>query len=461
MHCRPKRANSQLLLWLAVCMGGGAGFFSPQTAWGVGGAGYTFGFNFQGMSGMGSTSGLNPMATPINTSNLGALKITQVDAGNLNSLVLTEDGRAFSFGENLDGKTGLGITSSVTAVATPIDTSNLGSLKVTQVSMNLRGLVLAEDGSVFSFGSNASGVTGLGTTSGDTLVATPIVTSNLGARKITQVAAGLHHSLVLAEDGSVFSFGGNTNGQTGLGTTIGDTLVATPINTSNLGALRITQVDAGGSNSLLMAEDGSVFSFGTNANGRTGQGTTIGDTLVATPIDTSYLGSLKITQLAAGSSHCLLLAEDGSVFSFGSNANGRTGLGTTIGDTLVATPIDTSYLGGLKITQVAAGRDHSLLLTEDGSVFSFGINTSGAVLGRIGSAIVAMPIDTTNLVGKVVTDISAGASYSLVVAGPRYPGDYNNNGLVDAADYVLWRKTLGRIAGRCPMTSTACSVSVA
>jgi hypothetical protein len=31
-----------------------------------------------------------------------------------------------------------------------------------------------------------------------------------------------------------------------------------------------------------------------------------------------------------------------------------------------------------------------------------------------------------------------------VTAGPILPGDYNLNGIVDANDYVLWRKTLGQ-----------------
>jgi hypothetical protein len=44
-------------------------------------------------------------------------------------------------------------------------------------------------------------------------------------------------------------------------------------------------------------------------------------------------------------------AQGGNVFSFGFNANGRTGLGTDEGNTLVATPIDTSNLGGRTITQ--------------------------------------------------------------------------------------------------------------
>ena len=44
-----------------------------------------------------------------------------------------------------------------------------------------------------------------------------------------------------------------------------------------------------------------------------------------------------------------------------------------------------------------------------------------------------------------VTEISAGIYDSLLVAEPRLEGDYNDNGVVDAADYVVWRNTLEQL----------------
>jgi alpha-tubulin suppressor-like RCC1 family protein len=162
-----------------------------------------------------------------------------------------------------------------------------------------------------------------------------------------------------------------------------------------------------------------VFSFGRNFAGATGLGTLAGDTLVATAIDTTNLGNLKITLIAAGGNYSLLLAEDGRLFSMGSNADGQTGLGTTDGFTLVPTPIDMSFLAGQTIAEVSA-RGPSIVLTEEGNVFSFGAN-SEAELGRTGSGLVPMLIDTTNLTGSVVTDISVGSGYTLLVAKPGPP----------------------------------------
>ncbi|HEY3395005.1 MAG TPA: PEP-CTERM sorting domain-containing protein, partial [Lacipirellulaceae bacterium] len=201
------------------------------------------------------------------------------------------------------------------------------------------------------------------------------------------------------------------------------TYIATPIDTVNLGGRLIKQVAAGGLHSLLLADDGTVFSFGSNRYGRTGLGTEDGTTVVATAIDTTNLEGRSIKQVAAGRNHNLLLADDGTVFSFGQNWGGETGLGTEDGNTLIATPIDTTNLGGRAITQVAAGYFHSLLLADDGTVFSFGLNAVGLTgLGTTdGNALIATPIDTTNLADLRVIDISAGAVHSLLVAVPE-PG---------------------------------------
>jgi regulator of chromosome condensation (RCC1) repeat-containing protein len=102
------------------------------------------------------------------------------------------------------------------------------------------------------------------------------------------------------------------------------------------------------------------FRWAQNNLGQTGLGTTTGSTWIATPIDSTNLGGRKITQVAAGEFFTLLLAEDGSVFSFGSSASGELGLGTP-GSRSVATPIDATNLGGRKVTQISADYQQSLL----------------------------------------------------------------------------------------------------
>ena len=360
-------------------------------------------------------------ATPIDVSSLAGKAVIQISAGNAHSLLLTSDGTVYAHGFNGDGRTGIGITSENTSSPIPINAASFGSRTVKQVSGGFaHSLILTNDGAVYSFGDNSVGQLGLGTIGGNSSTAVPIDTSNLGGKTIRQVSAGFTHSLLLADDGTVFSFGWNQHSQTGLGIDdLTSTVVATPIITTNLGGRKINQVAAGGDHSLLVADDGTVFSFGWNVNAQTGQGTNVGSTLVAEPIDSSNLLGKRIKEVSANWVHNLLLAEDGTVYSFGWNNNFVTGVGPNTGGIFVATPIQTSNLGGKQIIQVAAGQWHSLLLASDGTVFSFGDNRQGRT-GRgftSGSTIYATPISMTNLIGKHVIAISAG-DHSLVLAVP-------------------------------------------
>ena len=401
-----------------------------QAAPSAGGTVFSFGRNISGETGLGTNEGITLVAAPIDTTNLIGRSITQVAAGTVHSLLLADDGTVYSFGWNGSGATGLGTYEGYTLVATPIDTTNLGGRTIRQVAAgNTHSLLLADDVTVFSFGSNLGGQTGLGTEDGSTPIATAIDRTNLRGRTITQVAAGTGaslsgaHSLLLTDDGTVFSFGNNSLGRTGLGTSSGNMLVAMPIDRTNLSGHSITQVAAGVRHSLLLADDGTVFSFGSNTVGQLGLGSDSGTMPIATPIDRTNLSGRSIMQVAAGGSHSLILADDGSVFSFGTNGFGVTGLGTDSGNSFLATLIDATNLGGRSITQVAAGSGHSLLLADDGTVFSFGGNHSGRTgLGTdSGITLVATPIDTSNLVGLRAVGISAGNLHSLLVVVPE-PG---------------------------------------
>ncbi len=388
---------------------------------------FAFGNNQYRQTGLNIPSSFRTIAAPIDATNLTGKTITQVAAARPFSLLLADDGTVFSFGSNNNGLTGLNTADGQTRVATPIDTTNLTGYSITQIAATgYHSLLLADDGTVFSFGSNSNGRTGLGFTSDNgTLIATPIDTTNLTGKTITQVAAGFGHNLLLADDGTVFSFGSNVGGQTGLNATSGNSLLATPIDATNLTGKKITQIAAGGLHSLLLADDGTVFSFGSNQSGVTGLGFASFDaTPIATPIDSTNLSGKRITQIAVGDSHSLMLADDGTVFSFGYNFRGATGLNTTDLNTPVATPIDTTNLAGKTITQVAAGSFHSLLLADDGTVFSFGYNDYGRTgLGFSNYDItrIATPIHTGNLTGRVVTQITAGWGHSLLLTASLVP----------------------------------------
>jgi hypothetical protein len=103
--------------------------------------------------------------------------------------------------------------------------------------------------------------------------------------------------------------------------------------------------------------------------------------------------------------------------SFGSNDFGRTGQGTVIGDTLVATPIITTNLAGLRVTEFSVGDQHSLLV---------------AVPHLQGDYDFDGDVDTLDY-----------DKWRSKFGTTSFMSDGNDDGIVDAADYVVWRKHLG------------------
>ena len=84
------------------------------------------------------------------------------------------------------------------------------------------------------------------------------------------VYAGLsYHSLIIKSDGSLHTFGQNSNGQLGDGTT---TNRNTP---TQILASGVSQIAAGAYHSLILKTDGSLHTFGLNNYGQLGNGTTI------------------------------------------------------------------------------------------------------------------------------------------------------------------------------------------
>ncbi|AFE04907.1 hypothetical protein COCOR_02899 [Corallococcus coralloides DSM 2259] len=82
-------------------------------------------------------------------------------------------------------------------------------------------------------------------------------------------------------------------------------------------------VVAGGSHTVALRGDGTVWGWGSNGNGQLGDGTT---TDRAVPVQVA--GLTEVTALGSGSSHALALRRDGTVWTWGFNGDGQLGDGT-------------------------------------------------------------------------------------------------------------------------------------
>ena len=96
------------------------------------------------------------------------------------------------------------------------------------------------DGTVYTWGYNNYGQLGNGNTGTGSNVPVAVYTSGvLSGKTITQVAAGYFHSIALASDATVYTWGYNYYGQLGNGNTGTDSNVPVAVNQSEMGLLPV------------------------------------------------------------------------------------------------------------------------------------------------------------------------------------------------------------------------------
>ena len=195
-----------------------------------------------------------------------------------------------------------------------------------------------------------------------------------GLSGVAAIAAGGRHTVVLKNDGTVWAWGNNSDGQLGDGTAINR---KTPVQVSGLGG--VTTAAAGSSYTVVLKNDGTVWAWGYNNSGQLGDGTT---TNRKTPVQASGLGG--VTAIAAGG-HTVALKNDGTVWAWGYNNSGQLGDGTT---TNRKTPVQVGGLSG--IAAIASGNEHTVALKNDGTVWTWGDNYDGQ-LGNGGAGYYALP----------------------------------------------------------------------
>jgi alpha-tubulin suppressor-like RCC1 family protein len=240
---------------------------------------------------------------------------------------------------------------------------NIGSIDAGEY----HSLACKAGGSAWAWGENSVGQLGDGTNQRALLPVQVVGLSNA-----TAVAAGGSHSLALDQDKTVWAWGAGNYGQLGDGTWVAKN---TPVQVSGL--TDVTAITAGANHSMALKTDRTVWVWGDNTNGQLGDGTSGWTESKNVPIqvpDTSdpsgYLSD--VIAIAAGNSHSMVLKADGTVWTWGLNANGQLGDGTT-DQRATLVPVT----GLIQVTSIACGKAHSLAVAQDGRVWAWGGNWNG------------------------------------------------------------------------------------
>ncbi|MDV6378755.1 Ig-like domain-containing protein [Sporosarcina sp. GW1-11] len=183
------------------------------------------------------------------------------------------------------------------------------------------------------------------------------------------VDAGRSHLVVLKEDGSVWSWGDRTYGQLGAGSVLPPG-TPQPIQRTDGNRLSdILAISAGGHFTVALDASGRIWSWGLNDYGQLGRLPAAGFTS-----NPDTIGPVGMVDISAGESHVLAVDSSGKVWAWGYNAYGQLGRATP-GSRFSTTPVQ--VVGLDNVASVAAGKDHSVALKKDGTVWAWGRDTYG------------------------------------------------------------------------------------
>jgi alpha-tubulin suppressor-like RCC1 family protein len=258
------------------------------------GAAWGWGYNYAGAVGDGTMVGTRSRPVPVT----GVSNAVAVAAGSAHSLLLTASGEVYAFGQGSSGQLGQNSTASS---GTPLLVPGLSTVVAIAAGAN-HSLAVTAAGEVWAWGANDASQLG------DTTTTTRLVPTLVpGLTNVVAVAAGDRHSLARTRSGALWVWGEGANGRLGLGD---QTTQPTPVLLPNVsGAV----VDAGASHSALLGSDGTLRSWGLNTQGQVGIGST-GPVLSPTAAIGLPAG---LTALSLGGGNSVAVAVDGGVWTWG------------------------------------------------------------------------------------------------------------------------------------------------
>jgi alpha-tubulin suppressor-like RCC1 family protein len=201
---------------------------------------------------------------------------------------------------------------------------------------------------------------------------TPITTF-LGGNNWSSISLGRNHTAAIKTDGSLWLWGSTSYGQLGIFVGGITAFRSTPI-TTFLGGSWLS-VSCGAFHTAAVRNDGTMWCWGRNDTGALGNnkpGSTNAANYRSTPITTLSTG-LTWSSVACGYEHTVAIKTDGSLWSWGTGSSGQLGDNNIISR---STPV-TTLLGGFTWSSVTCGSNHTVALKTDGTLWSWGSNSSG------------------------------------------------------------------------------------
>jgi alpha-tubulin suppressor-like RCC1 family protein len=368
-------------------------------------------------------TGVAPSSGAVVTQLPSGAEVSSLAAGLEHTLAIADD-VLWAWGSDDYGKLGNGAIGSVGA---PEAIELPPGVTPREVSAAwLSSLMIAADGTVFTWGLDQEGQLGNGPGSDNVGEPTAIELAP-GVRGVTAASGGEHH-LVIGDDGKLYAFGLDRFGQLGDGPTGDGGWAESPVLVDLPPSVSPVMIAAGRAFSLAVGDNGVLYGWGNNQFAQLGQGSAGGNRSEPTVI--SLPAGFVPVQLVAGGAHAFVVGADGSLYAWGRDDFGQVGNGTANDGSLVVSPTALTLPSGVRPVSVAGGRVHSVMLGSDGQVYGWGRRTEGQLGNRavITSSLSSPTVLPLGVPVSSAVAVVAGPYHNLVVTGstprtvPQAPG---------------------------------------
>jgi alpha-tubulin suppressor-like RCC1 family protein len=344
-----------------------------------------WGSDYGGALGNGSLT-TGPTPTPVAVSGVG--EATAITAGGnptafgyQDSCALLAGGTVTCWGSNVGGQLG---NPAIPRNQSAVPVRAIGISGASEISANEgHACALLAGGTVKCWGSNASGMLGVGTNT--LLSATPVTVGGLSG--VAAVATGYLHTCALLSTGTVKCWGSNGAGM--LGNTDIASYSSTPVDVTGLTG--VTAIAVGSAHACALLVAGTVECGGNASTGALGNGDT---TRAFSPTPVPVAGLSGVSAITASSSHSCALLAVGTVWCWGGNANGQLGPSHSVG---VSSPIPLPVGTLSGVSAFSAAENHTCALLVSGTVSCWGNNTAGELGGGSSDTNSSTPVNVTGL----------------------------------------------------------------
>tara|TARA_B100001250_G_scaffold400210_1_gene410496 strand:- start:4287 stop:16886 length:12600 start_codon:yes stop_codon:yes gene_type:complete len=348
---------------------------------------YMWGTGSEGRLGQGSGD-VGNKNTPVQVKGVGGSgflsNIKQISCGGTQTLALANDGTLYAWGSNSEGQLGVGDT---TARYYPTVVPYTGEAISKIAAIHKHSLICTvTNGYVYACGENQSGQIGDGTSGSNRNTFTQVkgVGGSGNISGITHLSGGNDFSMILnATTGLAYGFGRGNEYQLSTGDNTSTNTTPRNVKTggSSTNLTGITDISCGEDFSYFLKSDGTVYASGEGSAGEQGDGANSDNTSA-----TQCTGLSGISNILGTKTCGFARKSDGTLYVWGDNTHGQFASGSeTSGDT--HTPTEITSITGVEDIQSYGRGTHLIARKSDGSVFCWGEGNNGQIGNGVSNAV--------------------------------------------------------------------------